>query len=715
MQVRCSYFTTTPSWGTLRAMAIISMLLCGALWYLTTWRDDATKLRFSESSSGLGQHESSELPSHDEQSKHPIERLMDTAQTEFNALVDGHGHTVADAAENYRRRRGRHPPPGFDAWFAFAQAHDALVVESFFDQIEADLAPLRSIDPYTLRQTANNFSPKITIRNGTVDAPKGSSYIKLAQIATMIQAVAEQEIVQLPDLDIPVNVNDEPAMLVPWETIDTALQFVKPILTPRNETIDSFASIKDVELPVSKFDPEWLNGRNRHTSAQYLGPRPFWSIVRPACPPGSPARDQPLMQDIWHREGHTKEEHLASALLPLGLPEGSYEGFVRNLTTATDVCQNPSWQGLHGAFVAPAHMSVTQKLFPLFSTSKLAISNEILIPNVGDWNVSKQTTSDPVTWAQREDKLYWRGSASGGKNTARNWQRFHRHRFVAMLNATHVEIAEGLIHAGNESIIGLGYARNFRLLPGNEYTLTTQRGANMAEWVNNWGDAAFTDLQCSELGNNGTCPYTDEYFSVSSHDSSLPRNSTITHKYAAVLDGEGGDDSGSFMASLRSGQFTLKASIYRQWYDSRVIPWMHCIPLDNTFVDLYAVMEFFRGPQVKGRNEAFAHAHIEMEKHEHHFNTPPEGKEKRAGYQSRHVGNSSDQTADSNVSEDGQDEKAQRIAEAGQEWASKALTEKDVLIYVYRLLLEYARIKDDRREMLGWVGDLLMEEGKSKP
>lgn len=27
-------------------------------------------------------------------------------------------------------------------------------------------------------------------------------------------------------------------------------------------------------------------------------------------------------------------------------------------------------------------------------------------------------------------------------------------------------------------------------------------------------------------------------------------------------------------------------------------------------------------------------------------------------------------------------------------------------IYVYRLLLEYARVVDDRRDRLGWVGDL---------
>ena len=52
-----------------------------------------------------------------------------------------------------------------------------------------------------------------------------------------------------------------------------------------------------------------------------------------------------------------------------------------------------------------------------------------------------------------------------------------------MMNATHVEIAEASIHTGNESTVGVGYAKNFRLLPANEYHLKTQTGGRLAEWV----------------------------------------------------------------------------------------------------------------------------------------------------------------------------------------------------------------------------------------
>ncbi|PVI07879.1 hypothetical protein DM02DRAFT_666349 [Periconia macrospinosa] len=142
-------------------------------------------------------------------------------------------------------------------------------------------------------------------------------------------------------------------------------------------------------------------------------------------------------------------------------------------------------------------------------------------------------------------------------------------------------------------------------------------------------------------------------------------------------------------------------------------------------------MEFFRGPQVSEDAGEFAHAHVDMEKHEHHFYTPPLENQRRDIQESSNgeyggvagtddsSGDSSDNSSvDSSVdsfvdSNDDNDERARRVAETGKEWATRALNRNDALIYVYRLLLEYARIKDDRREILGWVEDLLEEDGKS--
>ncbi len=46
---------------------------------------------------------------------------------------------------------------------------------------------------------------------------------------------------------------------------------------------------------------------------------------------------------------------------------------------------------------------------------------------------------------------------------------------------------------------------------------------------------------------------------------------------------------------------------------------------------------------------------------------------------------------------------AERIAGAGREWAGRVLRKEDMEIYMFRLLLEWGRLTDDRREEIGFV------------
>lgn len=47
-------------------------------------------------------------------------------------------------------------------------------------------------------------------------------------------------------------------------------------------------------------------------------------------------------------------------------------------------------------------------------------------------------------------------------------------------------------------------------------------------------------------------------------------------------------------------------------------------------------------------------------------------------------------------------EEGEKIAEAGREWAGKVLRKEDMEVYMFRLLLEWARLTDDRRDELGF-------------
>ena len=55
----------------------------------------------------------------------------------------------------------------------------------------------------------------------------------------------------------------------------------------------------------------------------------------------------------------------------------------------------------------------------------------------------------------------------------------------------------------------------------------------------------------------------------------------------------------------------------------------------------------------------------------------------------------------------GNDHVAKQIAEDGRDWAAKVLRREDMVLYVWRVVMEYARICDERRDVMGWAEDLM--------
>ena len=127
-------------------------------------------------------------------------------------------NTLAEAAEAYRKRRGRHPPPGFDVWYQFAVDHDALIVEDFFDQIYHDLNPFWGVEPGLMRKEAYEYEMTINVRNKTASARSDWFW---TQIWLNLTSTIEH---LLPDMDIALNAMDEPRLVVPWETVNDLMR-----------------------------------------------------------------------------------------------------------------------------------------------------------------------------------------------------------------------------------------------------------------------------------------------------------------------------------------------------------------------------------------------------------------------------------------------------------------------------------------------------------
>ncbi|PNS19150.1 hypothetical protein CAC42_1886 [Sphaceloma murrayae] len=596
--------------GSLRFQRIVQVLI-GI--FILLWLTHVLFLR--------GTHVPAALPSlrDTDRPRHPIDDLREHAQKDLNDLISRQSYTVEAAEHAYLGRRGRRPPPGFDKWFRYAQDHNAIIVEDFFDRIYDDLNPFWAKSPLEIRQQASEWFFRISVRNGNVTTRMDDERPWLNLWAHVIGNVAEH----LPDLDIAINEMDESRIVVPWETINSYIE--KEAKSRRILAADEM--VREYNKTAINKEAETVPPIDWRLSSE----PPYWNHAVRGCAPNSPARD-----------GYVPTTDFTPAPpLSATRPERSFQGYVQNWTYSKSPCDNPVLQGLHGTFVEPISISTTDTLFPMFGGSKLPFNNEILLPAAMYW------TDDPFysggaghggPWTEKQNKVIWRGAASGGRNRQENWARFQRHRFVAMMNATTVGKVE------RQELL----PPNFVLPAQDAYALSTTEGKGLGAWLKDVADAAFVHLLCFPDTNPPFCPYTDPWYTV---EKSMPMADQYNYKYLPDIDGN--SFSGRYRGFLGSTSLPIKATIYDEWHDSRLMPWAHFVPMDNTFIDIYGILEYFIGTDSKA----------------------------------------------------GHDDVAKSIASEGKSWAEKALRKEDMVIYVFRLLLEYARLCDDNRDQLGWSSD----------
>lgn len=365
---------------------------------------------------------------------------------------------------------------------------------------------------------------------------------------------------------------------------------------------------------------------------------PFWKLAVRGCPPDSLARKAVQMTDF----SLTPDISLKYAQPYM------HKGYVSNFTLSTDFCNQPDIQALHGMMINPLSVSTTKTLLPMFGGSKLPTNNEILLPAPMYWNNEERFSGGNdhgPEWSNKEDKVIWRGVATGGLNTPTNWRGFQRHRFVAQTNGTEISNVE------NWKQVPLNWA-----MPTTQYNLAAQEEGKLGEWTKSWSNTAFVELMCrkEEEEKGGRCGYTGKHFDILP---GLKMAQQFACKYLPDIDGN--SFSGRYRGFLLSTSLPIKATIFREWHDSRLVPWKHFVPMDNRFVDFWGIMEYFLGYKGKNR-EVKSHDHV-----------------------------------------------AAKLAMDGKEWAEKVLRPDDMQIYVFRVLLEYARVTADDREKMGWVEDLL--------
>lgn len=114
-------------------------------------------------------------------------------------------------------------------------------------------------------------------------------------------------------------------------------------------------------------------------------------------------------------------------------------------------------------------------------------------------------------------------------------------------------------------------------------------------------------------------------------------------KSRLVFDLDGNGISGRYYKLLASKSLPLKQTLIREWHDERLIPWVHYAPVSQSLEELPELVMYLTS------------------------------------------------------TESGQ-KKAKEMAEKGRDWYKKAMRKEDMAIYVYRLMLELARLQDPKRQ-----------------
>ena len=327
----------------------------------------------------------------------------------------------------------------------------------------------------------------------------------------------------------------------------------------------------------------------------------------------------------------------------------SMGGFLANWTLANDVCHQPDIARLHGMYVAPAAFKASHELYPIFSQSKVSGFNDILYPSA--WNYMDKAQYAPTSdfpdppFSDKNSTIFWRGATSEGFSSGGGqWKGMARQRFVHLANG--LNGTDNTRHAMLTPYTTAAGERKliYRNVPVSDLTASLATDVHVVEFIARCGGKDCPD-QAHELA-----PLVE------------PTDFQAHWNYKYLLDLDGAGFSGRFLPFLHSHSLPFKAAVFREWWDDRLTAWQHFVPLDIRGHGFWATLAYFAGVDgvLGGRK-------MVMEAHE---------------------------------------KEAERIAEQGREFAGKVLRKEDMEIYFFRLLLEWGRLTDDRREEIGYAADL---------
>ncbi|KAE8450914.1 hypothetical protein EG329_005354 [Mollisiaceae sp. DMI_Dod_QoI] len=318
-------------------------------------------------------------------------------------------------------------------------------------------------------------------------------------------------------------------------------------------------------------------------------------------------------------------------------------GFITNFNLSSDLCTvGPEIESKHGFLFAPSTIVASKKLLPIFGESKVNVNADILFPANMYYKNDDRYAYDPSYDYEWDDKKD-RMIWRGVTSGGTNTADNWKdmHRQRLVLLTNATVMADQEVRIMTEDASRQGEYKNFGHFCPSEFA-TKHTDIGFTEAFACVPDCAFYD-------------------GVLTYKSMTTLSQQFESKY--VIDVDGHSFSGRWHAFLQSKSLGIKSTIFREWHDSRLFAWRHFVPLDSRYDELYSILTYFIG---LGNHSVLANGQPYVPRH---------------------------------------DFEARKLGRQGREWASKVLRREDIEIYLFRLLIEYARVIDDNRDRLGYAAD----------
>lgn len=497
--------------------------------------------------------------------------MINNAKIGFESLIQRQSKNYTAACNEYKRRYLTEPPPGFQAWYNFAVAHNSPIIDDF-DTISYATSPflrLSGIDIVrTMKDVLNTPDSDLwncTFRSGPDKIQCTHPYRTFDRHIELLFNRLLSDVQEVPDVQFLVNHLDEPRVLFPT------------------------ASLHGEGRP-----------NKRLIKLTDMSRRPTWDSITASCS---------------HFE-RNKSLTVTNAVDTFSLP------FVTDRSLNIDLCLNPKYNNMHGIFVSPTSFKLIEGMVPIMSTGSLSTMGDLLFPSPAYMEPDfLYNEAHDREWDDKNNNLYWAGSTTGGFAFNNHWRHFQRQRFVNL--AQNLEPHEQCYLRERNGGIS---CEESSFLNGRLY------------------DVAFTRiLQCERK----SCAEQGAYFRFKVW---ADKNRALQSRLVFDIDGNG--ISGRYYKLLASKSTPLKQTLFREWHDDRLTPWIHYIPVSQGMEELPELVLYLTSTT--------------------------------AGQQ-----------------------KAKQIADQGRKWFSQAFREIDLTVYVYRLFLELARVQDSNRQAISDLNVLL--------